>query len=55
MTIEVTGESGKISAIIELLEEFGVIEMARTGITALARGKDNALNVAKSVAEQQQI
>jgi len=38
MTIEVTGDSSKIDAFIELMKEFGIKEIARTGITALARG-----------------
>jgi acetolactate synthase-1/3 small subunit len=38
-TIEVTGEEGKISAILELLQQFGVTELARTGKAALARSK----------------
>lgn len=36
--IEVTGDSKKISAIIEMLKPFGVIELIRTGLTALNRG-----------------
>ena len=38
MTIEVTGDSSKIDALIELMKGFGLKEIARTGITALARG-----------------
>jgi acetolactate synthase-1/3 small subunit len=38
-TIEVTGEEGKISAILELLQQYGVTELARTGKAALARSK----------------
>jgi acetolactate synthase-1/3 small subunit len=38
-TIEVTGEEGKIAAILELLKQFGVTELARTGKAALARSK----------------
>ena len=38
-TIEVTGEEGKIAAILELLQQFGVTELARTGKAALARSK----------------
>lgn len=43
VTIEVTGESGKVNAIIDLLRSFGIIEMCRTGIVALTRGKENVL------------
>jgi acetolactate synthase I/III small subunit len=38
-TIEVTGEEGKIAAILELLKQFGITELARTGKAALARSK----------------
>ncbi len=38
-TIEVTGDDGKINAILELLGQIGVVEVARTGKAALARAK----------------
>lgn len=38
MTIEVTGDPSKVDALIELMRGFGIKEIARTGITALARG-----------------
>ncbi len=37
---ELTGESTKIEAFIELLKPFGIIEMCRTGIVALERGSN---------------
>ncbi|MEM2739780.1 MAG: acetolactate synthase small subunit [Candidatus Bathyarchaeia archaeon] len=39
MIIEVTGGSNKINAFIELMRQYGIKELARTGITALARGE----------------
>lgn len=45
LTIEVTGESTKLNAIVDLLKEFGIIEMCRTGVVALTRGKDDILAV----------
>ncbi|MDK2891790.1 acetolactate synthase small subunit [Methanohalophilus sp.] len=38
LTIEVTGDEGKIEAIENLLKPFGIMEMARTGKIALKRG-----------------
>lgn len=37
---ELTGESTKVNAFIELLKPFGIIEMCRTGIVALERGNN---------------
>lgn len=37
---ELTGESSKIEAFIELLKPFGIIEMCRTGVVALERGSN---------------
>ena len=38
-TLEVTGNYSKISAIMELLGQIGIVEIARTGKVALARAK----------------
>ena len=38
ITLEITGEQNKAQAFIELMEPYGVIELARTGLTALERG-----------------
>ncbi len=38
-TLEVTGNESKISAILELLGQIGIVEVARTGKAALARSK----------------
>ncbi len=37
---ELTGETTKINAFIELLKPYGIIEMCRTGIVALERGSN---------------
>ena len=37
---EVTGASTKIDRFVELMKEIGLVEVARTGIVAMARGKD---------------
>ncbi len=39
MTVEVTGDDGKIKALIDLLRPLGIKEIARTGKVSMARGK----------------
>lgn len=38
VTIELTGDDSKINALIELMEDYGIVEIVRTGIAALERG-----------------
>lgn len=38
VVIELTGDQGKVEAIISMLDEFEIIEIARTGAIALSRG-----------------
>ena len=38
LTIEMTGASDKIDALIDLVKGFGIKEIARTGPTAMSRG-----------------
>ncbi|MDT8718718.1 acetolactate synthase small subunit [Clostridium sp. 19966] len=44
MIVEATGDSSKISALIEMLRPFGIIELIRTGLTALQRGSEAAIS-----------
>ncbi len=37
MTMELTGEKAKLDAFITFLEPFGIIELCRTGVTAIGR------------------
>lgn len=38
ITMELTGDLMKINAFIELMKPYGIIEIARTGLTAISRG-----------------
>lgn len=46
LTCELTGETSKIEAFIELMKPYGILEMCRTGIVAIERG-DNCLKTEK--------
>ncbi|MDX8359387.1 MULTISPECIES: acetolactate synthase small subunit [Bacillaceae] len=48
LVIQVTGESSKIEALIELIKPYGIKEIARTGTTAFARGMQKAVTNIKS-------
>lgn len=39
--VELTGEPSKIDAFISILEPYGIIELIRTGVSALSRGKES--------------
>ena len=39
MTVEITGTPDKIDAFCKLVSNYGIVQMARTGITALPRGE----------------
>ena len=41
LTIEITGSQSKIEAFINLLKDYEIRELARTGITGLSRGADD--------------
>lgn len=40
VTFQITGNSDKLESFIEIARPFGIIEMARTGLTALGRGDE---------------
>ena len=39
MSVEITGEVGKLDAFLEYMRGIGVVEMCRTGVTAVGRGE----------------
>ena len=39
ITLSVTGDDQKTGAFEELLKEFGILDLARTGIVAIERGE----------------
>lgn len=41
MTIMLTGDQSKLDAMIGLLEDYEILELARTGLTGLSRGADD--------------
>ena len=38
ITVEFTGQSDMVDRVVEQMETLGIVEMARTGMTALERG-----------------
>lgn len=44
MILEVTGDHGKIQAIINMLNKYGIKEVICTGVTAIARGNSELKN-----------
>ncbi len=43
LMIELTGNQSKIEAFINLVRDYNILEIARTGIAGLARGKDKVV------------
>ncbi len=46
LIVEATGDEDKILALLDMLKPFGIIEMCRTGIVAMARG-DASLTISE--------
>jgi len=47
MIVELTGESDKIEALMDVLKEHGIVEIVRTGTISLARGPEAAKYVSR--------
>lgn len=43
MIFEITGNSDKIESFLTMLEDYKILELARTGITGLSRGSDDVV------------
>jgi len=48
IVIQITGESDKIEAFIELIKPYGIKELTRTGTTAFLRGTQRSSNQSKT-------
>ncbi len=44
MTVELTGDESKVNAFAQLMQPYGIIEIVRTGLTALQRGDKDIKN-----------
>lgn len=40
LIVEITGDAEKVDAFLKMVEPYGIIEMTRTGLTALGRGSE---------------
>ena len=45
LIVELTGNQSKIEAFIDLLQDYEILEIARTGIAGLGRGTDGLVNL----------
>lgn len=50
LMIELSGTEDKIEAFIEMIEPYGIVELARTGVIAMPRGNSKAADHASSAA-----
>lgn len=47
LTVEMTGDESKIQAFINLMDKYGIVEIVRTGLTAIERGSRQINNQKK--------
>ncbi|HIW62888.1 MAG TPA: acetolactate synthase small subunit [Candidatus Stackebrandtia excrementipullorum] len=48
VTIEATGSTGKIDALLQVIEPFGIAELAQSGLVGLGRGAKSMTSMARS-------
>lgn len=48
VTVQVTGDTEKVEAMIDLLKPYGIKEIARTGVTAFTRGSQKSVTDLKN-------
>ena len=51
LTLSMIGEESKVEAMINLVKEFGILELVRTGMVALERGTDTIYEATKEKGE----
>lgn len=51
LMLQISGDASKADAIMKLLSEFGIMEIARTGMIALERGENTIYDLSKSGSE----
>ena len=51
LTLAMIGEESKAEAIVNLVKEFGILELVRTGLVALERGTDTIYEATKEKGE----
>jgi acetolactate synthase-1/3 small subunit len=45
LIVETTGDENKIDSLVDVLRPFGILEMVRTGVVAMARGTQSVVKV----------
>jgi acetolactate synthase-1/3 small subunit len=47
--VEITGSPDKLDSFINLIRRYGIIELSRTGVTALSRGESSIVKTVRKV------